>query len=132
MKNRIHAKSQAPIAALFISGLLLSACSTTGVSEEQASSPAPSESASASTPAPSESATPATPATPASVSPCKPTVAVGSQPKDVGAPNDVLPAKSYTFNLKTNCGYIEIMADGVKAPITVSTLAFLTKGGFYN
>ena len=132
MKNRIHAKSQAAIAALFISGLLLSACSTTGVSEEQASSPAPSESASASTQAPSESATPATPATPASVSPCKPTVAVGSQPKDVGAPNDVLPAKSYTFNLKTNCGYIEIMADGVKAPITVSTLAFLTKGGFYN
>ena len=65
MKNRIHAKSQAAIAALFISGLLLSACSTTGVSEEQASSPAPSESASASTPAPSESATPATPATPA-------------------------------------------------------------------
>ena len=129
MKNRIHAKSQAAIAALFISGLLLSACSTTGVSEEQASSPAPSESASASTPAPSESATPATPA---SVSPCKPTVAVGSQPKDVGAPNDVLPAKSYTFNLKTNCGDIEIMADGVKAPITVSTLAFLTKGGFYN
>ena len=132
MKNRIHAKSQAAIAALFISGLLLSACSTTGVSEEQASSPAPSESASASTPAPSESATPAAPAAPASSSPCKPTTAVGSQPKDVGAPNDVLSAKSYTFNLKTNCGDIEITADGVKAPITVSTLAFLAKGGFYN
>ena len=119
MKNRIHAKSQAAVAALFISGLLLSACSTTGVSEEQASSPAPSESASASTPAPSESATPAAPATPASANPCKPTTAVGSPAKDVGAPNDVLPAKSYTFNLKTNCGDIEITADGVKAPITV-------------
>ena len=129
MKNRIHVKSQVAIAALFISGLLLSACSTTGVSEEQASSPAPSESASASTPAPSESATPATPA---SGGPCKPSAAVGSQPKDVGAPNDVLPAKSYTFNLKTNCGDIEITADAVKAPITVSTLAFLAKGGFYN
>ena len=129
MKNRIHAKSQAAVAALFISGLLLSACSTTGVSEEQASSPAPSESASASTPAPSESAAPAAPA---SGGPCKPSAAVGSQPKDVGAPNDVLPAKSYTFNLKTNCGDIEITADAVKAPITVSTLAFLAKGGFYN
>ena len=129
MKNRIHAKSQAALAALFISGLLLSACSTTGVSEEQASSPAPSESASASTPAPSESAAPAAPA---SDGPCKPSAAVGSQPKDVGAPNDVLPAKSYTFNLKTNCGDIEITADAVKAPITVSTLAFLAKGGFYN
>ena len=129
MKNRIHAKSQVAIAALFMSGLLLSACSTTGVSEEQASPPAPSESASASTPAPSESATPATPA---SGGPCKPSAAVGSQPKDVGAPNDVLPAKSYTFNLKTNCGDIEITADAVKAPITVSTLAFLAKGGFYN
>jgi len=129
MKNRIHAKSQAAIAALFVSGLLLSACSTTGVSEEQASSPAPSDSASASTPAPSESAAPAAPA---SGGPCKPSAAVGSQPKDVGAPNDVLPAKSYTFNLKTNCGDIEITADAVKAPITVSTLAFLAKGGFYN
>ena len=129
MKNRIHAKTQAAIAALFVSGLLLSACSTTGVSEEQASSPAPSESASASTPAPSESAAPAAPA---AGGPCKPSAAVGSQPKDVGAPNDVLPAKSYTFNLKTNCGDIEITADAVKAPITVSTLAFLAKGGFYN
>ena len=129
MKNRIHARSQAALAALFISGLLLSACSTTGVSEEQASSPAPSESASASTPAPSESAAPAAPA---SGGPCKPSAAVGSQPKDVGAPNDVLPAKSYTFNLKTNCGDIQITADAVKAPITVSTLAFLAKGGFYN
>ncbi len=129
MKNRIHAKSQAALAALFVSGLVLSACSTTGVSEEQASSPAPSESASASTPAPSESAAPAAPA---SGGPCKPSAAVGSQPKDVGAPNDVLPAKSYTFNLKTNCGDIEITADAVKAPITVSTLAFLAKGGFYN
>jgi peptidyl-prolyl cis-trans isomerase B (cyclophilin B) len=129
MKNRIHAKSQAAIAALFVSGLLLSACSTTGVSEEQASSPAPSESASVSTPAPSESAAPAASA---SGGPCKPSAAVGSQPKDVGAPNDVLPAKSYSFNLKTNCGDIEITADAVKAPITVSTLAFLAKGGFYN
>jgi peptidyl-prolyl cis-trans isomerase B (cyclophilin B) len=108
---------------------LLSACSTTGVSEEQASSPAPSESASVSTPAPSESAAPAASA---SGGPCKPSAAVGSQPKDVGAPNDVLPAKSYSFNLKTNCGDIEITADAVKAPITVSTLAFLAKGGFYN
>jgi peptidyl-prolyl cis-trans isomerase B (cyclophilin B) len=129
MKNRIHAKTQAAIAALFVSGLLLSACSTTGVSEEQASSPAPSESASVSTPAPSESAAPAASA---SGGPCKPSAAVGSQPKDVGAPNDVLPAKSYSFNLKTNCGDIEITADAVKAPITVSTLAFLAKGGFYN
>ncbi len=132
MKNRIHAKSQAAVAALFLSGLLLAACSTTGVSEEQASSPAPSESASASTPAPSDSAAPAAPAAPASGGPCKPSTAVGSPAKDVGAPNDVLPAKSYTFNLKTNCGDIEITADGVKAPITVSTLAFLAKGGFYN
>jgi peptidyl-prolyl cis-trans isomerase B (cyclophilin B) len=128
MKNRINRKSQAAIAALFLSGLFLSACSTTGVTDEQASSALPSESpsASASAPSPSESAAPA------SSGPCKPSSAVGSPAKDVGAPNDVLPAKTYTFTLSTNCGDIEIAADGVKAPITVSTLAFLTKGGFYD
>ena len=131
MKNRIDTKSKAAVAALFIATLLLSACSTTGVSEEQASSAQPAESAESAEPAatPSESSAPAAPA---STGPCKPSTAVGSPAKDVGAPNDVLPAKSYTFNLKTNCGDIEITADGVKAPITVSTLAFLAKGGFYN
>jgi peptidyl-prolyl cis-trans isomerase B (cyclophilin B) len=131
MKNRIDTKSKAAVVALFVSTLLLSACSTTGVSDEQASSSQPAESAESSDSAvtPSESAAPAAPA---STGPCKPSTAVGSPAKDVGAPNDVLPAKSYTFNLKTNCGDIEITADGVKAPITVSTLAFLTKGGFYN
>jgi len=128
MINSTKMKSPAAIAALFLSAILISGCSTTGVTDEQAL-PAESPSASPSPAAPSESASPATPAT---TGPCAPSSAAGSTAKDVGAPNDVLPAKSYTFALKTNCGDIEITADGVKAPVTVSTLAFLAKGGFYN
>jgi len=129
MINQIKMKSPAAMSALFLSAILISGCSTTGVTDEQGMSSDPSESASASAPAASESASPVTAA---STGPCEPSSATGSTAKDVGAPNDVLPAKTYTFTLKTNCGDIEIAADGAKAPITVSTLAFLAKGGFYN
>ena len=70
--------------------------------------------------------------TPVSALTCKQSSATGSTAKDLGTPSDLLPAKSYTFSLQTNCGDIEISADAAKAPITVSTLAFLTQGGFYN
>jgi len=123
MINRINKKSPAALAALFLSVVLISGCSTTGVTDDQAAPAAsaePSQSASANAPAP------------ATGGPCKPSSAVGSPAKDVGAPNDVLPAKTYTFTFETNCGEIVIEADAAKAPITVSTLAFLTKGGFYN
>lgn len=123
MTISIYSKSPLAIATFLISGILFAGCSTTGTTEDQA---APAESASASTPAPSESATPV------ANGPCKPSTATGSTPKDVGAPNDVLPAKSYTFTLQTNCGEIVIEADGVKAPITVSTLAFLAKGKYFD
>ena len=119
----IHSKSPLAIATLLIGGILLAGCSTTGTTDDQA---APSESASSSTPAPSESAAPV------AGGPCKPSAATGSPAKDVGAPNGVLPAKTYTFTLQTNCGEIVIEADGVKAPITVSTLAFLAKGKYYD
>ncbi len=119
----IYAKSPWAIATLLISGILFAGCSTTGTTDDQA---VPAESASASTPAPSASATPV------ADGPCKPSTATGSTPKDVGAPNGVLPAKTYTFTLQTNCGEIVIEADGVKAPITVSTLAFLAKGKYYD
>ena len=123
MINRINKKSPAALAALFLSVVLISGCSTTGVTDDQAAPAASAElsqSASANAPAP------------ATGGPCKPSSAVGSPAKDVGAPNDVLPAKTYTFTFETNCGEIVIEADAAKAPITVSTLAFLTKGGFYN
>ncbi len=123
MINRINKKSPAALAALFLSVVLISGCSTTGVTDDQAAPAAsaePSQSASANAPAP------------ATGGPCTPSSAVGSPAKDVGAPNDVLPAKTYTFTFETNCGEIVIEADAAKAPITVSTLAFLTKGGFYN
>ncbi len=125
MTLSIHSKSPLAIATLLISGILLAGCSTTGTTDDQAL-PSESTSPSASTPAPSESATPV------AEGPCKPSSAAGSTAKDVGAPNDVLPAKTYTFTLQTNCGEIVIEADGVKAPITVSTLAFLAKGKYYD
>lgn len=111
------------MAAIFLSVVLISGCSTTGVTGDQATPAASAE--------PSQSAS-ASAAAPATGGPCKPSTAVGSTAKDVGAPNDVLPAKIYTFTLQTNCGDIVIEADAAKAPITVSTLAFLAKGGFYN
>ena len=62
---------------------------------------------------------------------CAPTKATGHPPKDV-APAEILPRKiARTFTFETNCGKIVVTTVGAKAPITITQLATLAKGGFF-
>ncbi|MCX6443469.1 MAG: peptidylprolyl isomerase [Actinobacteria bacterium] len=63
---------------------------------------------------------------------CAPTKATGHSPKDV-APAQKLPKKLVrTFTFETNCGNIVVTTVGAKAPITITQLATLAKGGYFN
>jgi peptidyl-prolyl cis-trans isomerase B (cyclophilin B) len=63
---------------------------------------------------------------------CGPTKAAGHTPKDV-APAQRLPRKlARTFTFETNCGDIVVTTVGAKAPITVTQLSTLAKGGFFD
>ena len=63
---------------------------------------------------------------------CGPTKAAGHTPKDV-APAQRLPKKlPRTFTFETNCGDIVVTTVGAKAPITVTQLSTLAKGGFFD
>jgi len=64
---------------------------------------------------------------------CAPTKASGHAPKDV-APAQKLPKKlPRTFTFQTNCGNIVVTTVGAKAPITITQLSTMAKGGyFYN
>ena len=63
---------------------------------------------------------------------CAPTKASGHTPKDV-APAQKLPRKlARTFTFETNCGDIVVTTVGPKAPITITQLATLAKGGYFN
>ena len=63
---------------------------------------------------------------------CKATKAVGHTPPSV-APAEKLPKRlPRTFTFDTNCGNIVVTTVGVKAPITVTQLATLARGGFFN
>ena len=63
---------------------------------------------------------------------CGPTKAVGHTPKDV-APAQKLPKKlARTFTFETNCGNIVVTTVGAKAPITITQLTTLAKGGFFD
>jgi peptidyl-prolyl cis-trans isomerase B (cyclophilin B) len=63
---------------------------------------------------------------------CAPTKATGHPPKDV-APAQKLPKKLVrTFTFETNCGNIVVTTVGAKAPITITQLATLAKGGYFN
>ena len=63
---------------------------------------------------------------------CKATKAVGHTPPSV-APADKLPKRfARTFTFDTNCGTIVVTTVGAKAPITVTQLATLARGGFFN
>ena len=62
---------------------------------------------------------------------CAPTKATGHPAKDV-APAEILPRKiARTFTFETNCGKIVVTTVGAKAPITITQLATLAKGGFF-
>ncbi len=63
---------------------------------------------------------------------CKATKAVGHTPPSV-APAEKLPKRfARTFTFDTNCGNIVVTTVGAKAPITITQLATLARGGFFN
>jgi len=63
---------------------------------------------------------------------CAPTKAAGHTPKDV-APAQKLPKKlPRTFTFQTNCGNIVVTTVGAKAPITITQLSTLAKGGYFD
>ncbi len=63
---------------------------------------------------------------------CKTTKAVGHTPPSV-APAEKLPKRlTRTFTFETNCGNIVVTTVGSRAPITVTQLATLARGGFFN
>jgi peptidyl-prolyl cis-trans isomerase B (cyclophilin B) len=63
---------------------------------------------------------------------CKPTTAKAHTAKNIIPPEVKTPYKNRTFTFTTNCGEIVIQANGKSAPITVTALAALANGGFYN
>ena len=63
---------------------------------------------------------------------CKPTTAKAHTVKNIIPPEVKTPYKNRTFTFTTNCGEIVIQANGKSAPITVTALAALANGGFYN
>lgn len=63
---------------------------------------------------------------------CAPTKAAGHVPKDV-APAQKSPKKlARIFTFETNCGNIVVTTVGPKAPITITQLATLARGGYFN
>jgi peptidyl-prolyl cis-trans isomerase B (cyclophilin B) len=63
---------------------------------------------------------------------CTETKAAGHDPKKVATPTQVLTKFPKTFTLVTNCGDIVISTVGSKAPFTMTSIAALAKGGFYD
>lgn len=63
---------------------------------------------------------------------CKTTKAVSHTPKKVAEPKKMIPGKMGKFTLVTNCGNIVIQTNGVKAPVTMTNLTALAKGGYFN
>jgi len=67
-----------------------------------------------------------------SLSICKPTNAAGHSPKRLAIPSIKRPHVNKTFSIKTNCGEIQIAADGVNAPLTVISMAYLANKGYFD
>lgn len=63
---------------------------------------------------------------------CTPTKAIGHAPKKIATPTKVLTTFPKKFTLVTNCGNIEITTVGAKAPFTMTSIAALAKGGYYD
>jgi peptidyl-prolyl cis-trans isomerase B (cyclophilin B) len=63
---------------------------------------------------------------------CKPTQAVGHKPMKLPVPEIKKPFVNRTFTLKTNCGDIQIEADGISAPLTVVSMTYLANKGFFD
>jgi peptidyl-prolyl cis-trans isomerase B (cyclophilin B) len=67
-----------------------------------------------------------------SLSICKPTRAVGHKPMKLPLPEIKKPFVDRTLTLKTNCGDIQIEADGISAPLTVVSMSYLANKGFFD
>jgi peptidyl-prolyl cis-trans isomerase B (cyclophilin B) len=63
---------------------------------------------------------------------CTETKATAHDPKVVPTPSEILKEFPKTFTLVTNCGDIVITTVGSKAPFTLTSIAALAKGGFYD
>ena len=63
---------------------------------------------------------------------CKPTRAVGHKPMKLSAPVVKKPFVNRTITLTTNCGEIQIEADGINAPLTVISMSYLANKGFFD
>ena len=63
---------------------------------------------------------------------CTPTKASGHAPKKIATPTKVLTTFPKKFTLVTNCGNIIISTVGSKAPFTMTSIAALAKGGYYD
>jgi peptidyl-prolyl cis-trans isomerase B (cyclophilin B) len=63
---------------------------------------------------------------------CKPTKAVGHKPMKLPVPEVKKPFVNRTFTLTTNCGEIQIEADGINAPLTVISMSYLANKGFFD
>jgi len=63
---------------------------------------------------------------------CSETTAKGHDPKLIPTPTAVLTKFPKSFTLVTNCGDIVISTVGSKAPFTMTSIAALAKGGFYD
>ena len=63
---------------------------------------------------------------------CATTKAVGHTPPSVAPAEKVLRRIPRTFTFATNCGNIVVTTVGAKAPITITQLATLARGGYFN
>ena len=63
---------------------------------------------------------------------CKASTAVGHEPKDIAPSTKILKRLPRTITFETNCGTIVISTVGAKAPVTITQLATLARGGFFN
>ena len=63
---------------------------------------------------------------------CTKTTSVGHTPRKLRMPSIKKPHVNKRITLETNCGEIEIAADGVSAPLTVISMTYLVRRGFLN
>ncbi|CAB4666822.1 unannotated protein [freshwater metagenome] len=63
---------------------------------------------------------------------CKDTKAVGHSPMRLPVPSIKRPHVNKTITFKTNCGEIQIAADGVNAPLTVISMSYLANKGYFD
>jgi peptidyl-prolyl cis-trans isomerase B (cyclophilin B) len=63
---------------------------------------------------------------------CSPTKAVGHTPPIVAPAEKLMKRIPRTFIFVTNCGNIVVTTVGAKAPITLTQLAKLARGGYFN